>query len=65
LAATLIIWIALAYLIVGVVFAIAFVVRGAGQVDPAALGAPIGFRVLIFPGSVALWPVLLLKWVRS
>ncbi|MEO1237017.1 MAG: hypothetical protein AAFX76_09540 [Planctomycetota bacterium] len=49
-----------AYAGVGVVFALWFVTRGVAGLDPAARGGPWGFRVLIFPGSAALWPVL---WV--
>jgi len=51
------------YALIGVMFAIAFVTAGVARVDPAAHGAPIGFRILIFPGAAALWPVLLRKWI--
>jgi hypothetical protein len=54
-----------AYLAAGVVFAIAFVVIGVSRIDPAARGAPFGFRLLILPGSAALWPMLLTKWLRT
>lgn len=46
----------------GVGFAVGFVAFGIGVVDPSARGAAWGFRVLIFPGVVALWPVLWWKW---
>ena len=46
----------------GVGFALGFVLFGVGVVDPASRGAPWGFRVLIFPGAAALWPVLWWKW---
>ena len=59
-----ILWIASLYGLAGSAFAIVFVTLGVGRVDPAAAGAPIGFRFLIFPGSLALWPLLLTKWVR-
>ncbi len=46
------------YLLIGGVFAWWFVTRGVGRCDDAArTGTPM-FRVLIFPGSVALWPCL-------
>jgi hypothetical protein len=54
-----------AYLAAGLVFAVAFVVVGIGRVDPAAVGAPIGFRLLILPGSALLWPVMLVRWIRA
>ena len=53
------------YALIGVMFAMAFVTAGAGRVDPAARGAPIGFRILIFPGTAALWPLLLRRWIAS
>ncbi len=46
------------YLAVGVLFGLAFVAIGANRIDPAAREGSWGFRVLIFPGSVALWPLL-------
>ena len=59
------IWLAGVYAAAGVLFAVAFVTWGVEQVDPAAKGAPLGFRLLILPGSVALWPLLLRRWMRS
>lgn len=56
------------YLIVGLIFAIPFLLRGAGRLDPAARRGSRGFRAIILPGTVALWPVLARKWrlaVRS
>lgn len=53
------------YAVLGGLFALAFVLRGAGRIDPNARGATWGFRVLIFPGSAALWPWLLVRWIRA
>jgi hypothetical protein len=53
------------YLVVGLVFACAFVTRGVQRIDPAAIGAPWSFRILILPGSAALWPWLLRRWMRG
>jgi len=53
------------YLAVGVVFAVAFAVRGVDRIDSSAQGAGWGFRVLIVPGSAALWPWLAARWVRG
>jgi hypothetical protein len=50
---------------VGLVFALAFVTRGVGRVDPLAREAPWSFRVLIMPGSVVFWPLLLVRWVSG
>lgn len=54
-----------AYLALGVVFAVPFVLRWAARLDPAAGAGSAGFRVLIFPGAVLLWPVLLYKVVGA
>lgn len=48
-----------AYLAIGTLFAIWFVMVGVGRLDPAARAGTPGFRILIFPASVALWPALL------
>lgn len=53
------------YLGLGVAFAVAFVARGVATVDPAARGGTIGFRLLIIPGSAALWPLLARRWLRA
>ncbi len=55
----------LLYLGVGVVFGIPFVWRGVHRIDPAAPGSTWGFRLLILPGVVALWPVLALRWLAG
>ena len=48
----------LLYLLLGVCFAIPFALRGAGRLDPVAAHGTRGFRLLIVPGAVALWPWL-------
>lgn len=53
-----------AYLAAGAVFGMAFVVRGAAGIDPAANGMPLPARLLLLPGCAALWPLLLVKWRR-
>lgn len=61
--ATGVVWIAVVYLAVGVLIAAYFVTRGAGRIDPNAQHGTWGFRLLIFPGAAALWPVLLRRIV--
>lgn len=53
------------YAALGVLFAIPFVVAGVGRIDPAARGGTIGFRLLIVPGVIALWPLLAQRWRRG
>jgi hypothetical protein len=54
-----------AYALIGIVFACAFVLRGAARIDHAAAAAPWSFKLLIFPGAAALWPLLAMKWLRA
>ncbi|MDX2040356.1 MAG: hypothetical protein SF097_03860 [Acidobacteriota bacterium] len=56
---------AMAYAALGVAFAVAFVFYGVGKIDPAAKDAPLTFRLLIFPGVAALWPLLLKRWLNG
>jgi hypothetical protein len=54
-----------AYLALGVLFAIPFTLRWAGRLDAAAIKATPGFRLIILPGAVLLWPVLALRLGRG
>ena len=51
-----------AYLALGALFAVPFVLRGAAAIDPAARGGTLGFRLVILPGAVLLWPWLARRW---
>ncbi len=50
------------YISLGIAFATAFVTIGVSRVDSQAIGSSLGFRILVFPGSVAFWPLLLRRW---
>jgi hypothetical protein len=54
-----------AYLAVGVVFVIPFLVKGLTKVNSSAQGGTIGFKIIIIPGVIVFWPVLLSKWVKA
>lgn len=53
------------YLAVGLIVGLGFVFWGVNRVDAAAGQSPLVFRVVILPGCVGLWPVVLLKWIRA
>ena len=53
------------YLAAGVVFAVPFVAVGVGRVDRVAERGTLGFRLIILPGVVALWPLLAMRWLRA
>lgn len=65
LVAQMIVWVATAYLGLGLLFGIAFVMAGAGRLDPHAKAGTWGFRILILPGSSLLWPILLPRWLSG
>jgi hypothetical protein len=54
-----------AYAAAGVLFAAGFLVAGVERIDPAARKAPVGFRLIILPGVVALWPILARRWLGA
>lgn len=56
---------AAAYLAAGIVGAALLHRWGLVRIDPATASAGIGFRLLITPGLVALWPWMLARWVQA
>lgn len=55
----------LIYLGLGVLHALVFLLLGLQRVDPIAKAAGAGVKVMVFPGIVLLWPIMLRKWVRA
>jgi hypothetical protein len=53
------------YLGIGVVFAVPFLVKGIGKIDPVAAEGTVGFKIIIFPGVMALWPLLARRWMSG
>ena len=53
------------YLLCGLVFAAPFVLAGVGRIDPHAAHGTWGFRLLIMPGTILLWPLLAQRWLRG
>ena len=53
------------YALFGILFGVAFVLRGVARIDQAAQGSPWGFRLLVLPGVAALWPLLLRDWLAA
>jgi len=49
----------------GLLFSIAFVVKGVEKTDEGAHGCSIGFRIIIIPGTMVFWPLLLRKWINA
>jgi hypothetical protein len=50
------------YVAGGLLFAIPFALAGVKRIDPHAVHGSWGFRVVIIPGTIAFWPLLLRRW---
>ena len=51
------------YAAVGLAAALAFVSFGVTRVQPAPVS--FGARIFLLPGTMALWPYVLLRWIRA
>jgi hypothetical protein len=60
-----IIWLITVYAGIGLVFALFFVTLWISRIDPSATGVGIGFRLIILPGVIALWPILVRRSIRG
>jgi hypothetical protein len=52
------------YLALGFLFMIPFIIKGINKIDEGAHGSSIGFRIIIIPGVIVFWIVLLNKWIK-
>jgi len=52
------------YAVIGIGVGLAFAAIGAGRVLPGS-SFSCGARAMILPGAAALWPYVLLRWLRS
>jgi hypothetical protein len=55
------------YVLIGTPVGLAYMSGGAGKIDPAAKGKglPLRVRLLILPGVIALWPLMLIKLLKQ
>jgi len=63
--AEVILFVCMAYSLCGLAMGVPFVLSGVDRVDSSARGASTGFRLVILPGTVALWPLIAAKWVKA
>lgn len=54
----------LIYVIAGVLFSAYFMIAGIAKLDEGVEGSPWHFKLIIWPGVVMLWLVLLIKLIR-
>ena len=52
-----------AYALVGLLVAPWLIFSASGRFDPAVARSTRGFRVLVLPGAMLLWPLLLVRWL--
>lgn len=55
------------YGLIGLIVALIYMFGGAGRIDPAAKGTgmPLPVRLMIMPGVIGLWPLMLSKLLRQ
>jgi len=53
------------YVLVGAATALAFVVWGLARVLGPATSVSLPARVLLFPGALVFWPLILARWRRA
>jgi len=57
--------IATVYLALGVLFVFPFLIKALNKIDEGANGSTMGFKIIIIPGVIVFWPVLLSKWMKK
>lgn len=53
-----------AYLMIGLLVGIWFCFFRAGRIDPGAARSGIGFKLIILPAALLLWPIVLRKQIK-
>lgn len=51
------------YAAAGAIFSLAFLTLGLAHIDTGAKGAGFTFRLVILSGLIALWPIMLTRWI--
>lgn len=53
------------YLAIGIAIAAVFLTLGLRRLDPIAAAGPVRFKLMIAPGIVALWPLMIMLWANG
>jgi hypothetical protein len=53
------------YAAAGFAVAVAFLAIGVTRVLPEPARVTLGARIMLFPGTAALWPYVLIRWLKS
>lgn len=54
-----------AYLLIGLLFGLWFMAKGVQKVDTGMKDIKWILRLMILPGTMALWPIMLRKYLKS
>ena len=54
-----------AYLVIGLLFGLWFIFNGVQKVDAGMKDVKWILRLMLLPGSIALWPVMLRKYLKA
>lgn len=57
--------VAVTWLAVGLLVGVPFLAFAVGRVVEGAAGSSLMFRLMMLPGAVLLWPVLLYRWLTA
>ena len=58
-------WVLAGYVIIGLLFGIYFFIKGAAQIDELIPDSKWVVKLLLVPGAIGLWPLLMLKLKRK
>ena len=53
------------YTVAGIAIAAPFLAFGVIRVLPTRSAVTLGARIMLFPGAVAFWPYVLIRWLKS
>jgi len=53
------------YLAIGLVTAVVVLTKAMKAIDPSTKGSTVTFKLIILPGVVALWPLIVRRWINS
>ncbi len=65
MAVSFILFAVMIYLLIGILFVFPFLLKGIEKIDEGAHGSSKGFFIIIIPGIIVFWPVLLSKWINK